>query len=117
MTRPSATKRPASPLAGRVVGSVLLFALGAWPIVTQEARFRLGGRRGSGQGAIDVAAAGIDAVAIGCFGIGLGLVNLALGMKGPVRRKVFWAGASLIAAVLLLGAFRALQGIASLFGS
>jgi len=104
--------RNTSELPGRVVGSLILFALGAWPILTQEARFRLGGRRG--HGAIDVNAAGIDAIAIGGVAVALGLVNLALGMRGPARLRVFWAGAILFLVVLSFGAYRAVQALTGL---
>jgi hypothetical protein len=110
-------RRGYSELAARLVGSVVLFGIGAWPIVTQEARFRLGGRTGSPNRGIHVDAVGLDAVVIGCVFVGLAIVNLALGLRSPARLKVFWAGAGLLGATLLFGTFRALQAVASLFGS
>jgi hypothetical protein len=87
----------------RLVGSVVLFAIGGWYAVTHEARFVLGGNDLSNRGAVNVNAQGLDAVAIGCVFVALGLVNLALGIRGRARIPVFWAGAALLAATALYG--------------
>jgi hypothetical protein len=87
----------------RLIGSVLLFAIGAWFALSGEARFTLGGDDLSNRHPIHVDAHGLDAVAIGCVFLGLGSVNLALGVRGRARRAVFWAGAALLGAALADG--------------
>jgi hypothetical protein len=87
----------------RLVGSVLLFAIGGWYAITHQARFVLGGNDLSNRGAVNVDAHGLDAVAIGCVFLALGLVNLALGIRGRARIPVFWAGAALLASSALYG--------------
>jgi hypothetical protein len=91
---------------GRLLGSLFLFALGAWFVVTQRATFRFGGRdnptsvRHLG---IPVDASGLDAVAIGTAIIGLGVINLALGIRSRRRILVFWIGAALFLLPILYG--------------
>jgi len=88
----------------RLIGSVVLFAIGGWYAITHEARFVLGGSDLSNRGAVNVNAHGLDAVAIGCVFLGLGLVNLALGLRERrARLGVFWAGAAVLAATVLYG--------------
>jgi hypothetical protein len=87
----------------RLVGSLLFFGLGAWYAVSGEARFQLGGDDLSNRKAIHVNAHGMDAVAIGCVFVAAGLVNLALGLRGPARLRVFWAGVALLGAAVLYG--------------
>jgi hypothetical protein len=92
-----AAKRRSADFNARIIASLLLFALGGWFVVTQEANFRLGGRdggTGSRRGTV-VDATGVDAVAIGTFIISLGVINLALGMRSERRKTVFWIGAAL----------------------
>jgi hypothetical protein len=91
---------------GRLVGSVLLFALGAWFVITQEAKFTLGGDRDSvweSRRGSSVDAKGLDAVAIGSAVIGLGVVNLALGIRSQRRIPVFWLGTAILGAAALYG--------------
>jgi hypothetical protein len=98
-------KRRSADFNARIVASVLLFALGGWYVVTQEAHFRLGGRTGgtgSRRGTF-VDATGVDAVAIGTFIISLGVINLALGMRSERRKAVFWVGAALFLLPIVYG--------------
>ena len=90
---------------GRLLGSLVLFGLGGWFVVTQEASFRLGGTdggTGTRRGTF-VDATGLDATAIGCLIIGLGVINLALGIRSGRRIPVFWVGAVLFLAPVLYG--------------
>ena len=104
LTKPAQTRSPV--VYARLVGSLILFALGSWWIGTQHAKFILGGdpdsawasRRGTG-----VDAKGLDAVAIGCAAVGLGLVNLAVGLRTKARLPVFWVGAAILGATAAYG--------------
>jgi hypothetical protein len=98
-------KRQSVEFNGRLVGSLVLFALGGWFAVTQRASFTLGGTEG-GTGTrrgTFVDASGLDAIAIGCLIIGLGVINIALGMHSRRRLPVFWAGAALFLWPVLYG--------------
>src|SRR5262245_32746930 len=91
---------------GRLLGSLFLFALGAWFVVTERATFRFGGRdnpTSASQVGIPVDASGLDAVAIGTAIIGLGVINLALGIRSRRRILVFWVGAALFLLPILYG--------------
>lgn len=98
---------------GRLVGSVVLWSIGLWFTITQHAKFTLGGRRS--RPGMPVDAHGLDAIAIGCFFLALGIINLALGIRGPRRIPVFWAGAALFIASVLYGLVNAGLAVASLF--
>jgi ABC-type uncharacterized transport system permease subunit len=102
----------------RLVGSLVLFGIGAWIVATQETGFELGGSRRptSAHQGIWVDATGLDAIAIGGVFIGLAGINLALGIRSQTRIKVFWCGAAVLLAALLYGLARAVGAIAELFG-
>ena len=87
----------------RLAFTVLFFGFGAWYAVTREARFDVGGDDNSNRRAIHVDAHGLDAVVVGAVFVALGLLNLALGIPGPSRIHVFWAGLALLAAAALYG--------------
>ena len=87
----------------RLAFTVLFFGFGAWCAVTREARFDIGGDDLSNRHAIHVDAHGTDAVVVGAVFVALGLLNLALGIPGPSRIPVFWAGLALLAATVLYG--------------
>jgi len=99
----------------RLIGSVLLFAVGAWFALRGEARFTLGGDDYGNRNPIHVDAHGLDAVAIGCVFLGLGLVNLALGIRGRARLAVFWAGVALLGAALADGLVNVAREVFGLF--
>lgn len=106
MARPAAQTRD---LNGRLVGSVVLWAVGLGFALARHAKFTLGGsrfRRG-----MPVDATGLDAIAIGCFFLALGILNLALGIRGPRRIPVFWAGAGLFLARVLYGIVQAAMAV------
>jgi len=98
MDRPT---RQSQNFNARLVGSVILWSIGAWYAITRHANFMFGGRRG--RRGIPVDAHGLDAFAIGCLFISLGIINLALGIRGPRRIPVFWAGAGLFLACVSYG--------------
>jgi hypothetical protein len=98
---------------GRLLGSIVLWAIGLWFTITQHAKFTLGGRRT--RPGMPVNAFGLDAIAIGCFFLSLGIINLALGIRGERRIPVFWAGAGLFCASVLYGLVKAGIAVASLF--
>jgi hypothetical protein len=98
-------KRRSVEFYGRLIGSLVLFGLGGWFVITQEAQFRLGGRdggTGSRRGTF-VDATGPDAMAIGCLIVGLGVINIALGIRSQRRIPVFWLGAALFLGPVLYG--------------
>ena len=104
-----ASKRRGTAFHGRLLGSLFLFALGAWFVVTQNANFRLGGRKNPtsvSQRGISVDASGLDAIAIGSAVIGLGVINLALGIRSRRRIPVFWVGAALFMLPILYGLWK-----------
>lgn len=90
----------------RVIGTVLLCAIGLWFAVTQRAKFGLGGNPDSQykyNKVLHVDANGLDAIAIGIFFVSLGVINLALGIHDRRRIPVFWTGAGLFLATLAYG--------------
>jgi len=93
----------------RLAFTVLFFGFGAWYAVTREARFDVGGDDNSNRRAIHVDAHGLDAVVVGAVFVALGLLNLALGIPGPSRIPVFWAGLALLAAAVLYGVVGAVK--------
>ena len=93
----------------RLAFTVLFFGFGAWYAVTREARFDVGGDDNSNRRAIHVDAHGLDAVVVGAVFVALGLLNLALGIPGPSRIPVFWAGLALLAATILYGVVGAIK--------
>jgi hypothetical protein len=99
----------------RLIGSLVLFAVGAWFALRGEARFTLGGDDLSNRHPIHVDAHGLDAVAIGCVFLGLGSVNLALGVRGRARLAVFWAGVALLGAALADGLVNVVREVVALF--
>jgi hypothetical protein len=104
-----ASKRRGTEFYGRLLGSLFLFAVGAWFVITRDANFLLGGRRNPTsvrQRGILVDAAGLDAVAIGCAVIGLGVINFALGIKSRRRIHVFWVGTALFVLPILYGLWK-----------
>lgn len=104
-----ASKRRGVAFYGQLFGSLFLFALGGWFVITQSATFRLGGKRNPtmSQRGISVDASGLDAVAIGSAVIGLGVINLALGIRSRRRIPVFWFGAALFLLPILYGLWKA----------
>lgn len=104
-----ASKRRGTKFYGRLVGSLFLFAVGGWFVITRHANFRLGGKRdptSALQRGTLVDAAGLDAIAIGCAVIGLGVINLALGIRSRRRIPIFWAGAALFVLPILYGLWK-----------
>ena len=90
----------------RVIGTILLCAIGLWLAVTQRAKFGLGGDPDSHykyNQVMHVDAKGLDAIAIGTFFVALGIINLALGIRDRRRIPVFWTGAGLFLATLAYG--------------
>jgi hypothetical protein len=99
----------------RLAGTILLCAVGLWFAVTGRAKFGLGGDPDSPSkrnAVVHVDAVGLDAVAIGAVFVALGIVNLSLGIRGPRRIPVFWAGAGLMAATFIYGAVQVALAIA-----
>ena len=100
----------AAPLAGYVLGSLVLFAVGGWIVVTQRANFNFGGDQESlsqSRRGIPVDAGGLDAIAIGTAIIGAGVLNLAQGIRSRRRIAVFWVGAALFLAPVVYGLSKA----------
>jgi hypothetical protein len=91
--------------------ALLFFGFGAWQMATQRAQFLIGGRSGSPHRGIRVNAAGLDAVVIGFVFVALGLLVLVEGIRGPARIKAFWCGTGVLAATVLFGLFRMVQGM------
>lgn len=88
---------------GRLVGTILLCAIGLWYAVTREARFALGGDPDStykNKHVTYVHERGLGAVAIGNFFCALGVINLALGIRDRRRITVFWCGTAMLALTL-----------------
>ncbi|HSP16048.1 MAG TPA: hypothetical protein VLV78_14985 [Thermoanaerobaculia bacterium] len=102
---------------GRLIGTILLCGIGLWFAVTGHSKFILGGDPDSPtykKNPIYVDAHGLDAAAIGCFFISLGIINLSLGVRGPKRIPVFWAGAGLMIATFLYGIAQAVMAVVAL---
>ena len=113
----SDNRRRAAPAVSpaRLIGSLLLFAVGAWFALRGEARFTLGGDDYGNRHPIHVDAHGLDAGAIGCVFLGLGLVNLALGVRGRARLGVLWAGVALLGAALADGLVNVVREVFGFF--
>ena len=92
--------------------ALVLFGLGAWYVVTGEARFDIGSRR-----RIHVNAHGADAVAIACVFFAVGLLSAGQGMRHPWRARLVWPGLVLLLATMLYGLVNAVRAVVSLFGS
>ena len=107
-----------SPLVSypRLAFSLFLLVLGGWYAFSREARFQIGGDDLSNRHPIRVDAHGLDAVVIGCVFVGVAFVNLAIGVRGRLRRAVFWAGATLLLAAVLYGAVNVVRAIVGLSG-
>lgn len=104
-----APKRRGPEFYGRLLGSLFLFAMGSWFVITQQANFRLGGQDNptlESEKGTPVDASGLDAVAIGCAVIGLGTINIALGIASRRRIPVFWLGAALFVLPVLYGLWK-----------
>ena len=94
---------------GRLVGSVVLWAIGAWITITRHAKFGFGGDPDSAYKrtqVIHVDAHGLDAIVIGSIFLALGIINIALGMRSQRRIPVFWCGAGLLLATAVYGLAR-----------
>ena len=100
----------------RLAFSLFLFALGGWYAFSRQARFQIGGDDLSNRHPIPVDAQGLDAIVIGCVFIGVGLVNLAIGVRGRLRRSIFWAGAALLGLAVLYGVVNVVRAIVGLSG-
>jgi hypothetical protein len=101
----------------RVVGTVILCAIGLWIVLSGRAKFTVGGDPDSPTNTrhpIYVNAHGLDAMVIGCVPIALGIINLALAVRGPRRIPVFWTGAGLLIATILYGLWQAVMAVVSL---
>lgn len=92
-----------SPLWRYLPGSLFLFAVGGWYLVTQRARFLLGGDENNPRRGINVNAEGLDATAIGVFFVSLGVMNLTLAVRPPWRIPVFCLGLALFLATVFYG--------------
>jgi hypothetical protein len=98
----------------RLMGTILLCALGLWFAISGKAHFKLGGDPDSiykSNQVVHVDAHGADAVAIGLFAISLGIINLALGVRDRRRIPIFWTGAGLFILTALYGVARFVMDI------
>ena len=101
----------------RLIGTIVLCAIGMWIAASGRAPFRFGGDEYGKSDPIFVDARGADAIAIGAVIIALGIVNLALAIRGPRRIPVFWSGAGLLGAAIVYGLVKVIAEVTSVFTS
>jgi hypothetical protein len=95
-------KSPNAEFNARALFSLIFWGVGAWFAISERAHFSLGGDD-YGRHAINVDARGWNAIAIAAVFFALGIINLAIGIRGPARIPVFWAGTALLGMTVIYG--------------
>jgi hypothetical protein len=97
--------------------AIFFFGLGAWYVVTGEARFDMGGDDLHDRHRVRVNAHGANAVVIGCVFFAVALLSAGQGVRHPWRARFVWPGLVVLLATMLYGLVGATRALASLFGS